>query len=90
MQYRGSFGSYVQSTWLLESDSGTTVDCWETSCTIVEDDEHKDKEEEDDDDEDDCWLEDLVLFLLFLPLRESAAEELAFWVKVVMSADEEE
>jgi hypothetical protein len=29
-------------------------------------------------------------YLLFLPLRESVAEELAFWVKVVMSADEEE
>lgn len=29
-------------------------------------------------------------YLLFLPLRESAAEELAFCVKVVMSADEEE
>jgi hypothetical protein len=49
----------------LESDSGTTVACWETSCTTVEDDEHRDKEEEDDEEEedDDCWLEDLVLFL---------------------------
>lgn len=76
----------------MESDSGTTVVCWETSCTTVEDDEHRDKEEEDEDEdeEEDCWLEDLVLFLLFLPLRESAAEELAFCVKVVMSADEEE
>lgn len=73
----------------MESDSGTTVVCWETSWTTVEDDEHKDKEEEEEEEED-CWLEDLVLFLLFRPLRESAAEELAFCVKVVMSADEEE
>lgn len=63
MQYRGSFGSYVQSTWLLESDSGTTVVCWETSWTTVEDDEHKDKEEAEEEEEEDCWLEDLVLFL---------------------------
>lgn len=89
MQYRGSLGSYVQSTWLLESDSGTAVVCWAISWTTADDEEHDDKEEEDEED-DDCWLEDLLLFLLFLPLRESAAAELAFCVSVVMSAEDDE
>lgn len=62
MQYRGSLGSYVQSTWLLESDSGTAVVCWAISWTTADDEEHDDKEEEDEED-DDCWLEDLLLFL---------------------------
>lgn len=46
----------------MESDSGTTVVCWEISCTTVDDEEHDDKEEEEEED-DDCWLEDLLLFL---------------------------
>lgn len=89
MQYRGSLGSYVQSTWLFESDSGTAVVCWAISWTTADDEEHDDKEEEEEED-DDCWLEDLLLFLLFLPLRESAAAELAFCVSVVMRAEDDE
>ena len=46
----------------MESDSGTTVVCWEISCTTVDEEEHDDKEEEEEED-DDCWLEDLLLFL---------------------------
>lgn len=55
----------------------------------VDEEEHDDKEEEEEEDED-CWLEDLLLFLLFLPLRESAADELVFCVNVVMSAEDDE
>lgn len=54
------------------------------------DDEEQDDKEEEEEEDDDCWLEDLLLFLLFLPLRESAADELAFCVNVVMSAEDDE
>lgn len=62
MQYRGSLGSYVQSTWLFASASGSTEACWDSSWASADDEEH-DESEEEDDDEDDWWFEFLMLFL---------------------------